>query len=315
MRGNIASLGADWNVGWNMYKLPDGTYTFAGVKLIPGDEFKVVYNNTWYPDNAGNLTVSYAGIYDIYFNPSNGIISTHLSYFGSYYIDKKSTAFKAWVVDNTAFVIDGQNGLSKLTFDHGMNLQETVLTKFKTINGISVLGEGDIEISGGISGEPGAPGESLQYNWDGTKLGIKTTSDTDYIYVDLKGEQGIQGPEGPQGPKGDTGEQGPQGDSGEQGIQGEQGPAGESITITATTSSTEDGGANTVTFSDGTVLTVYNGKTGSDVPSTSYEEGQNITIQDGKISALGYTYEGTEFGLGTNTLTFGADGVNTIKDE
>lgn len=103
--------------------------------------------------------------------------------------------------------------------------------------------------------------------------------------------------------------------TGEQGIQGEQGPAGESITITATTSSTEDGGANTVTFSDGTVLTVYNGKTGSDAPSTSYEEGQNISIQDGQISALGYTYEGTEFGLGTNTLTFGADGVNTIKDE
>lgn len=103
--------------------------------------------------------------------------------------------------------------------------------------------------------------------------------------------------------------------TGEQGIQGEQGPAGESITITATTSSIEDGGANTVTFSDGTVLTVYNGKTGSDAPSISYEEGQNISIQDGQISALGYTYEGTEFGLGTNTLTFGADGVNTIKDE
>lgn len=151
IRGSIQSLGADWNVGWNMYQLPDGTYTFAGVKLVPGDEFKVVYNNSWYPDNAGNLVVSYAGIYDIYFNPQNGDISTHLSHFGSYYIDKKSTAFKAWVVDNTAFIVDGQNGLSKLTFDRGMNLQETVLTKFKTINGSSVLGEGNIEISGGGS--------------------------------------------------------------------------------------------------------------------------------------------------------------------
>lgn len=168
-----------------------------------------------------------------------------------------------------------------------------------TLGGIKVgnnltIENGVLSVAGDFTG---TPGESLQYNWEGTKLGVKTTSETDYTYVDLKGGQGIQGPKG------------------EQGIQGEQGPAGESITITATTSSTEDGGANTVTFSDGTVLTVYNGKTGSDVPSTSYEEGQNISIQDGEISALGYTYEGTEFGLGTNTLTFGADGVNTIKDE
>jgi hypothetical protein len=42
------------------------------------------------------------------------------------------------------------------------------------------------------------------------------------------------------------------------------------------------------------------------------KEETNKLVED---SALGYTYEGTEFGLGTNTLTFGADGVNTIKDE
>lgn len=228
-----------------------------------------------------------------------------------------------WVDDSYEFIGTNEIDLSgyytkeetdKLVEDSAYTLptaSATELGGIKVGNNLTIE-NGVLSVAGDFTG---TPGESLQYNWDGTKLGIKTTSDTDYTYVDLKGEQGIQGPEGPQGPKGDTGEQGPQGDSGEQGIQGEQGPAGESITITATTSSTEDGGANTVTFSDGTVLTVYNGKTGSDVPSTSYEEGQNITIQDGKISALGYTYEGTEFGLGTNTLTFGADGVNTIKDE
>ena len=39
-------------------------------------------------------------------------------------------------------------------------------------------------------------GTSLMFNWDGTKLGIKTDEDEEYTYVDL---QGIQGPVGPQG--------------------------------------------------------------------------------------------------------------------
>ena len=39
-------------------------------------------------------------------------------------------------------------------------------------------------------------GTSLMFNWDGTKLGIKTDEDAEYTYVDL---QGVQGPIGPQG--------------------------------------------------------------------------------------------------------------------
>lgn len=39
-------------------------------------------------------------------------------------------------------------------------------------------------------------GTSLEFNWDGTKLGIKTSDEEEYTYVDL---QGIQGPAGPQG--------------------------------------------------------------------------------------------------------------------
>lgn len=222
-----------------------------------------------------------------------------------------------WVDDSYEFIGTNEIDLSnyytkeetdKLLEGFTYNLPTASTT---TLGGIKVgnnltIENGVLSVAGDFTG---TPGESLQYNWEGTKLGVKTTSETDYTYVDLKGGQGIQGP------KGDTGEQGPKGDTGEQGIQGEQGPAGESVTITSTTSSTEDGGANTVTFSDGTVLTVYNGKTGSTGAASTYEEGQNISIQDGEISALGYTYEGTEFGLGTNTLTFGADGANTIKDE
>lgn len=39
-------------------------------------------------------------------------------------------------------------------------------------------------------------GTSLMFNWDGTRLGIKTDEDADYTYVDL---QGVQGPIGPKG--------------------------------------------------------------------------------------------------------------------
>ena len=39
-------------------------------------------------------------------------------------------------------------------------------------------------------------GTSLMFNWDGTRLGIKTDEDIEYTYVDL---QGVQGPVGPKG--------------------------------------------------------------------------------------------------------------------
>ena len=39
-------------------------------------------------------------------------------------------------------------------------------------------------------------GTSLMFNWDGTKLGIKTDKDSEYVYVDLQGQQGPIGPQG-----------------------------------------------------------------------------------------------------------------------
>ena len=39
-------------------------------------------------------------------------------------------------------------------------------------------------------------GTSLMFNWDGTRLGIKTDEDEEYTYVDLIGPQGIQGEPG-----------------------------------------------------------------------------------------------------------------------
>jgi len=47
-------------------------------------------------------------------------------------------------------------------------------------------------------------------------------------------------------------------------MKGPQGPAGTSITVESVSQSTEDGGSNVVTFSDGSQLTVKNGSKGSD---------------------------------------------------
>ena len=69
----------------------------------------------------------------------------------------------------------------------------------------------------GPQGIQGNTGVSLQYNWNGTQLGIKREDEGVYTYTDLIGPQGEQGPRGEQGVQG---EQGPQGEQGEQGVQG-----------------------------------------------------------------------------------------------
>ena len=42
----------------------------------------------------------------------------------------------------------------------------------------------------GIKGDKGDTGEGLEYNWDGTALGVKLESESDFTYRDLKGEPG-----------------------------------------------------------------------------------------------------------------------------
>jgi len=45
-------------------------------------------------------------------------------------------------------------------------------------------------------------GIGLEYNWQGTSLGIKREDEQNYQYTNLKGEQGEQGVQGPQGEQG-----------------------------------------------------------------------------------------------------------------
>lgn len=107
----------------------------------------------------------------------------------------------------------------------------------------------------GADGKDGIDGVSTTHEWDGTVLKVTSASGT--TSVDLKGETGEQGPQGIQG------ERGIQGEKGDPGEVGPQGPAGTSVSITSISESTDDGGSNIVTFSNGQTLTIKNGTKGN----------------------------------------------------
>ena len=87
------------------------------------------------------------------------------------------------------------------------------------------LANGDFK---GSKGDKGESGTSLNYNWNGTQLGIKSGTSGAYEYSQLKGERGFQGVQGVQGIKGDSGAQGVRGIQGIQGVKGDQGDKGDS---------------------------------------------------------------------------------------
>lgn len=120
----------------------------------------------------------------------------------------------------------------------------------------------------------GEDGESLEFNWLGTKLGIKRASDTEYTYVELKGETGDKGEKGENGADGksayqsalDTGFDGTEIQwveslKGEQGLQG--------ISITAAT--IDDNGHLILTLSSGSTI---------DAGNTKGADGTSINIRD-----------------------------------
>lgn len=48
-------------------------------------------------------------------------------------------------------------------------------------------------LANGVKGDKGDTGVGLEYNWDGTSLGVKREDETDYSYVDLQGPAGNAG--------------------------------------------------------------------------------------------------------------------------
>ena len=124
----------------------------------------------------------------------------------------------------------------------------------------------------------GPPGKNIEFNWDGTQLGIRQQGQSSYQYVDLKGAKGDKGSTGSRGeqgeglqfnwngtqlgvkretdssytyvnligPKGDKGEKGDKGDKGAKGDTGQQGPPGIDGTKTHMQSTQPPGGKGTV---------------------------------------------------------------------
>lgn len=74
-------------------------------------------------------------------------------------------------------------------------------------------------IKQGLANVRGETGKSLEYLWEGTRLGVKREDEEEYKFTDLKGKKGDTGEQGIQGL------QGIQGEKGEQGIKGEKGDA------------------------------------------------------------------------------------------
>jgi hypothetical protein len=106
----------------------------------------------------------------------------------------------------------------------------------------------------------GEPGISATHSWDGTVLTVTSASGSSS--ADLKG------------------------------------PRGEPLTIVDFSLSTEDGGNNTITFSDGTMVTIQNGRKGNDYTLTSSDktdiaqQAAGIVDVSGKLDKSGGTMTG-----------------------
>lgn len=122
----------------------------------------------------------------------------------------------------------------------------------------------------------------------------------------LKGEKGDTGAQGPQGEKGEKGDTGATGASG---TDGKDGADGTSVTVKSVSESTDDGGSNVVTFSDGKTLTVKNGSKGEkgDTGAKGDQGEQGIQGEKGDAGPQG------EKGDKGDTGAAGADGYTPVK--
>lgn len=60
----------------------------------------------------------------------------------------------------------------------------------------------------GLPGQPGQDGKSIEFVWDGTRLGVRKEGEQGYTYTDLKGATGLQGVSGADGDNGADGADG-----------------------------------------------------------------------------------------------------------
>jgi len=118
------------------------------------------------------------------------------------------------------FDLNSSTGLLRIKYDG----QDDIY--YKSYNIMGIQGEKGIKGDVGPAGTNGSDGTSIQYVWDGTKLGIKTDLEETFVYTDLTGPIGPTGNTGPIGDIGPQGSTGLQGKDGPQGETGEAGPVG-----------------------------------------------------------------------------------------
>jgi len=148
----------------------------------------------------------------------------------------------------------------------------------------------------------GDDGASLEYDWEGTSLGIKRDDEAEYTYVDLKGDTGATGSTGASGSDGYsptvqtskegktttieiTDKNGSHTATIQDGVDGTSPTASVSKSgNTATITIIDKNGTTTASVSDGT-----NGTNGRD-GYVQYTAGSNISIDNNVISATDTTY-------------------------
>lgn len=108
-------------------------------------------------------------------------------------------------------------------------------------------------------------------------VAVELTDSSSYRFTVRNGKQGEKGDAGLPGAKGDKGDK------------GDAGKDGTSVTIASVSTSTEDGGSNVVTFSDGNTVTVKNGSKG-DKGDTGATGADGKNGADGKTPVRGTDY-------------------------
>lgn len=81
------------------------------------------------------------------------------------------------------------NGIEQLEVSMADSIQTMELSEMNAIEGLEINIPEVQTLSTDLGGR-GLPGVGLNYNWDGTKLGVKRESETAYHYSDLKGDPG-----------------------------------------------------------------------------------------------------------------------------
>lgn len=128
--------------------------------LIENEEYVKRYNptSTFFPSERGSLKEEYENSEEL--TPSDKEQMEQA-------IQEMETK-----VDNLDIEASKSGGTTTITITRKDGTQETT------------------EINDGVDGEDGA---DFQYNWSGTSLGIKTSEEQNYQYVNLKGERGEPG--------------------------------------------------------------------------------------------------------------------------